>query len=211
MDPVANACPTCGTVRGKYDRFCTGCGRDLGAPGAALGPMIRGPQAGVSRPGSAGPSTLSAPRPGPATPRYAATRALGAPVAPDLRSYAQINPSTYRADGGQRFWRTVAIANRVVALVWVGFFGLGVVLALTKGGGPDTSAGAYLFAFVFAGLLPAAVLWWTADGLEAGSPLLRLAAYVELAILVVVTLGLILVPLILIYVFAGDRPSAAGT
>ena len=211
MDPASNACPTCGTVRGKYDRFCTGCGRDLGAPGDALGPMIRGPQAGVSRPGSAGPSTLSAPRPGPATPRYAATRALGAPVAADTRTFAQINPSTYRAQGGGRVWRTIAVANRILAIAWVGFFALGTVLVLTGGDVQDTSVGGYVFGFVVAGLLPAALLWWTADGLEAGSPLIRLAAIVEVAILVVVTLGLILVPLVLIYVFVGDEASVANS
>ena len=60
-------------------------------------------------------------------------------------------------------------------------------------------------------LLPAALLWWTADGLETGSPLLRLAAIVEVAILVVVTLGLILIPLVLIYVFVGDEASVANS
>lgn len=211
MDAASNACPTCGTVRGKYDRFCTGCGRDLGAPGAALGPMIKGPQAGMQRPGSAGPSTLSAPRPGPAAPRYAATRALGAPVAPDTRSFAQINPSTYRAEGGgQRFWRTIAIANRLLAVVWLAFFGLGTLLAVDRGGLVTNSVGAYVFGFVLVAVLPAILMWVAAGRLEAGSPLLRLAAYVELAVLVVVTLGVILVPLILIYIFAGGRPEAAS-
>ena len=223
MDASASSCPTCGTPRGHYDRFCTGCGEDLGAPGALLGTLIKGaPLPGTSS-GAArarapiGPGVTTVTRPGvrtpPAGPRYAPTHVLGAPVASNASSFALTSPSTYRAEqAGERLWRTIAITNRLIAVFWLAFFVLGTAVAIGHRSGTAPSGEAYLMTLVIAGLLPAAIAWLAAPGIEFGSPsILRPLALIEMLILIPLTLGLILVPIIVIFVFAGGRPAIAGT
>ena len=74
------------------------------------------------------------------------------------------------------------------------------------------SVAAYALSLVLFGILPAAIAWLAAGGIESGSPsILRPLALVEMLILIPATFGLLLVPIVLIYVLAGGRPAIAGS
>ena len=226
METATSSCPTCGTPRGHYDRFCTGCGEDLGAPGASIGMLLKGAPLPATSSGAArarppaGPGVAMSPRPGvaavPTTPRYGPARPAGGWVSPNGRTAGQAGPAASRyGEPGRRIWRTIAIANRLLAVFWLVLTGIGTLAAISVAGtGASGDAGISdpVLGFVIAGVLPAAIAWLAAPGIESGMPpILRLFAIVEVAGLVVFTLGLILVPLLVIYLFAGTRPATAGT
>jgi hypothetical protein len=215
MDEPTSACPNCGTPRGPYDRFCTGCAADLGAPGAPIGLI-----------GTLGEMNVA----GPSSRQTARAQAAPAPrsvvgwVVPGSRSrpFTTGTPVPAIARGGQlsgiggnqaaatspaayRLWRTLGLANRIIAVMWIAILLASLASYLGRRGDPSTLVGFVVVMIVFA--IPALFLWRSAPALMRGDPpWLRSVVFIELMIIVVFTFGLALVPLALIFIFAGDEP-----
>ena len=217
MDAPTSACPNCGTPRGPYDRFCTGCAADLGAPGSPIGVVGT---LGVMN--VAGPSSGQARGQGAPAPRTAAGW-----VVPGVRSRpVPPGPASWVAPGGQpggsgaypatavsqaaadRLWRTLGIANRLAAIVWLAFVVAGLASFLEVRTNTEAVVPALLVIVLFA--IPSLALWMSAPRLMTGDPpWLRTIVVLEWAVIVVFTFGLALVPLLVIFVLAGDGGETA--
>ena len=213
MDAPTSACPNCGTPRGPYDRFCTGCAADLGAPGSPIGVVgtlgvmnVAGPSSGQARaPGhTRAPTAPSFQRvgsgwvvPGVRTPSYAP-----ASTGP-LRQVG--TPSAIGATGGaSRLWRTLGIVNRMLAVGWLAILVLTAISYLRTRHDPGDVIAFLLGLALLA--IPSWLLWRSAAGILAGQPTwLRTIALLEIMALILVTFGLALVPLIAIFVLAGEE------
>ena len=95
--------------------------------------------------------------------------------------------------------------NRLIAVIWL------VILLAALGSyladRPDQSRLVAFFAVMVVFAVPSLLLWATAPGLLRGEPTwLRSVVLIEMLAIVFFTFGLALVPLALIFVFAGDEP-----
>jgi hypothetical protein len=209
VDAPTTACPNCGTPRGPYDRFCTGCAADLGAPGAPIGNIgtlgsmsVAGPSSRQARASAAPVSRTMA---GWVVPGVRSRPYSAAPTGP-LRQVG--TPSAARAasssPGADRLWRTLGIANRAIAVAWLVIV-LAALASTLRRPDPTTLVATVIVLALFA--LPSLVLWNSAPGLMRGDPVwLRSIVLIEMMVVVIATLGLALVPLLLIFVVAGDEP-----
>ncbi len=213
--PVS-ACPNCGTPRGPYDRFCTGCAADLGAPGSPIGIVgtlgvmnVAGPSSRQDRPQGSAPAV---PRSlvGWVVPGSRSRPLAQAPAAP-ISAASQLGamgryPATPAISGGAyRLWRTLGIMNRLIAVIWLVILlaALGSYLASR----PDAPRLVTFIAVMVVVAVPSLLLWATAPGLVRGEPAwLRSVVLIEMLTVVFFTFGLAIVPLVLIFVFAGDEP-----
>jgi hypothetical protein len=216
-DAPTSACPNCGTPRGPYDRFCTGCAADLGAPGAPIGVVgtlgvmnVAGPSSRQDRPQAAAPvarSLVGWVVPGSRSRPFAQSSAAPISAASQLGAMGRYPTAPALNSGAFRLWRTLGIMNRLLAVIWLVF--LLLTLASYLGRRPDTGTGT-LLAFVavmavFA--IPSLLLWVSTPGLTRGEPAwLRSVVLIELLVVVLVTFGIALVPLVLIFVLAGNEP-----
>jgi hypothetical protein len=205
MDEPTTACPNCGTPRGPYDRFCTGCAADLGAPGAPIGLIGTLGEMNV-----AGPSSRQArAQPAPAQRSVAGwvvpgSRSRPISVGTPIRAIAQGGQlsgiggyqSPASSSGAYRLWRTLGLANRIIALMWVAIVLGSLASYIVRRPDPTSLVGFAAVIAVFA--LPSLFLWMSAPRLLRGEPnWLRI---------VVFTFGLALVPLAVIFIFAADQP-----
>jgi hypothetical protein len=114
--------------------------------------------------------------------------------------------SAASAPGAYRLWRTLAIAGRLSAVIWLlVMFG---VLAFILDAQPtqDAFVGWLTILGLFF-LLPAALLWYTAGRVVRGEPSwVRSIALIEMVVIVIATAGLAVVPLVLIFWVTGDEP-----
>jgi hypothetical protein len=132
----------------------------------------------------------------------------GAPIAAIARG-GQLSGIGYQsaasASGASRLWRTIGLANRIIALIW-----LAIVLASLAsylGRRPDPSSLVAVVVVILVFAIPAWFLWRSAPALLSGEPSwLRSVVLIELLVIVVFTFGLALVPLALIFIFAGNEP-----
>jgi hypothetical protein len=215
MDEPTSACPNCGTPRGPYDRFCTGCAADLGAPGSPIGLVGTLGEMNV-----AGPSSRQTARAQPAPMQRSVvgwvvpgsrTRPLTVgTLVPAMARGGQLSGigdyrSAASSTGASRLWRTLGLANRIIAVIW-----LAIVLAsLTSylGHRPDPSSLLAVVAVLIVFAIPALFLWRSAPALLRGEPSwLRSVVLIELIVIVLFTFGLALVPLAVIFIFAGNEP-----
>jgi hypothetical protein len=216
-DVPTSACPNCGTPRGPYDRFCTGCAADLGAPGSPIGIVgtlgvmnVAGPSSRQDRPqGSAPPvqrSLVGWVVPGSRSRPFAQSPAAPISAASQLGAMGRYPAAPAVSSGANRFWRTVSIGGRLFAVLWL-LIMLGLV-ALFLETRPDRNAMfGWLGIMAVYFVLPSVILWVTSARVMEGEPTwVRSVALIELSLVVVLTLGLALVPLVLIFVFAGDEP-----
>jgi hypothetical protein len=213
MDEPTTVCPNCGTPRGPYDRFCTGCAADLGAPGAPIGLIGTLGEMNV-----AGPSSRQGSRSQPAE----VQRSVAGWVVPGSRSRpmstsapapamglgGQLSgiggyPSATSSPGAYRLWRTLGLANRIVAVTWFAIILATFAAYIGSRPAPGTVVGFAAVIAVFA--LPSLILWLTAPRLMRGEPSwIRSLVLVEILVLVILTFGLALVPLLLIFFLVAD-------
>jgi hypothetical protein len=217
MDAPTSACPNCGTPRGPYDRFCTGCAADLGAPGTPIGNIgtlgemnVAGPSSRQARPAAAPAQRSVAGWVVPGTrSRLFASGAPG-PASPVAQGGQLSGIGGYPAPGAAsaaayRLWRTLGIANRVIGLIWLVIILAALGSYLADRPDPTRVVGFLAVMAVFA--LPSLLLWISAPMLIRGEPVwLRSVVLIELAFVVVFTFGLALVPLAFIFIAAGDEP-----
>ena len=217
MDAPTSSCPTCGTPRGPYDRFCTGCADDLGAPGAPIGTVgrfgvmnVAGPSSRQARAGTVAPRAAIGGRLGRARGRGSRpfAQAPSAPLAPGSQLSAM---GSYPATGATssaayRLWRTLGIANRAIAVAWLVIVLAALASTLRRPDPDDACRDRDVVLALFALSHP----WFcgtAAPGLMRGDPVwLRSIVLIEMMVVVIATLGLALVPLLLIFVVAGDEP-----
>ncbi|MEA2632306.1 MAG: hypothetical protein QOE66_2525 [Chloroflexota bacterium] len=215
MDEPTSACPNCGTPRGPYDRFCTGCAADLGAPGAPIGLIgtlgemnVAGPSSRQTARAQAAPAPRSVVGwvvPGSRSRPFT----TGTPV-PAIARGGQLSglggyQSRSTATGATRLWRTLGLANRIIAVMWIAILLAALASYLARRPDPSLVVGFVAVNLVFA--IPALVLWRSAGGIVRGDPpWIRSVVFIELMIIVIFTFGLALVPLLLIFLFAGDEP-----
>ena len=212
--PVS-ACPNCGTPRGPYDRFCTGCAADLGAPGSPIGIVgtlgvmnVAGPSSRQDRPQAGAPATRSLVGwvvPGSRSRPFAQSPSAPISEASQLGAMGRYPAAPAISGGAYRLWRTLGIMNRLIAVTWL------VILLAALGSymadRPDTSRLVGFVAVMVVFAVPSLLLWATAPGLLRGEPpWLRSVVLIEMLTVVFFTLGLALVPLALIFVLAGDEP-----
>jgi hypothetical protein len=217
MDAPTSTCPNCGTPRGPYDRFCTGCAADLGAPGSPIGVVgtlgvmnVAGPSSGQARaPGSprapAAPSFQRVgsgwPVPGVRAPSYAP--ASTGPLR-QVGTASATTGTTGATGGASRLWRTLAILNRMLAVGWLTILVLAAFSYLRSRPAPTDLVSLLLGLALFA--IPSWLLWRSARGILTGQPTwLRTIALLEVLVLVPATFGLALVPLIAIFVLVGEE------
>jgi hypothetical protein len=214
MDEPTSACPNCGTPRGPYDRFCTGCAADLGAPGSPIGLVgtlgemnVAGPSSRQAARTQAAPMQRSVV--GWVVPGSRSRPLAGTPV-PAMARGGQLSgiggyQSASGSPGASRLWRTLGLANRIIAVMW-----LAIVLASLAsylGRRPDPSSLVAVVAVLVVFAIPALFLWRSGPALVRGEPSwLRSVVLIELTIIVLFTFGLALVPLALIFIFAGNEP-----
>jgi hypothetical protein len=212
----ASLCPNCGTPRGPYDRFCTGCAADLGAPGSPIGIVgtlgvmnVAGPSSRQDRPQGAAPpvqrSLVGWVVPGSRSRPFAQSASAPISAASQLGAMGRYPAAPAVSGGAYRLWRTLGIMNRLIALIWLVILlaALGSYLAVRAD--PSRLVGFIAVMVVFA--VPSLLLWATAPGLMRGEPpWLRSVVLIEMLTVVFFTLGLALVPLALIFVLAGDEP-----
>ena len=214
MDEPTSACPNCGTPRGPYDRFCTGCAADLGAPGSPIGLVGTLGEMNVAGPSSrqARAQPASAPRSvvGWVVPGSRSRPLAGGTPIPAIARGGQLSgiggyQSASGSPGAFRLWRTLGLANRIIAVIW-----LAIVLASLAsylGRRPDPSSLVAVVAVLFVFAIPALFLWRSAPALLRGEPSwLRSVVFIELMVIVLFTFGLALVPLAVIFIFAGNDP-----
>jgi hypothetical protein len=217
MDEPTSACPNCGTPRGPYDRFCTGCAADLGAPGAPIGLIgtlgemnVAGPSSrqGRAQPAAAQRSVVGWVVPG----SRSRPLSVGTPV-PAMARGGQLSgiggyPSAVSSAGASRLWRTLGIANRTIAVLWLVFLLATLASYLgSRSGGVRTDASALVgfVAVILLFALPSVFLWMSAPRLMRGEPSwLRSVVLLEYMVIVVFSFGLALVPLLFIYLASGD-------
>jgi hypothetical protein len=219
MDAPTSACPNCGTPRGPYDRFCTGCAADLGAPGSPIGVVgtlgvmnVAGPSSGQARaPGQGRATTAPAFQrvasgwvaPGARSPSVARSPSYAAASTGPLRQVGTPSATTGATGGAIRLWRTLGIVNRLLAVGWLGILVLAAASYLRSRPDPSEVIPFFLVLLVFA--IPSWLLWRSAPRLLSGEPAwLRTIVLLEVFLVIVFSLGLALVPIIAIFVLAGD-------
>jgi prepilin-type N-terminal cleavage/methylation domain-containing protein len=106
-----------------------------------------------------------------------------------------------------RLWRTLGIANRLIALGWLVIVVLAFASYLELR--PTTASLIEMLVVLAVFAIPSLLLWVSADRIESAEPAwLRSVVLIELAFVVVFTLGLALVPLLVIFLLAGDGAEA---
>jgi hypothetical protein len=214
-DTPTSACPNCGTPRGPYDRFCTGCAADLGAPGAPIGIVgtlgvmnVAGPSSRQDRPPTAAPAARSLVGwvvPGSRSRPFAQSPAAPLTRASQLGAMGTYPGAPTTSAGAYRLWRTLGIMNRLLAVIWLVF--LLAALASYLGRRPEPGALLAFVAVMAVFAIPSLLLWVSPAGLMRGEPAwLRTVVLIVLMVVVLGTFGIALVPLALIFVFAGDEP-----
>ena len=109
------------------------------------------------------------------------------------------------SSGAYRLWRTLGIMNRLIAVIWLVI--LLAALGSYLGSRPEPSRLVTFIAVMAVFAVPSLLLWATAPGLLRGEPAwLRSVVLIEMLAVVFFTLGLALVPLVLIFVVSGDEP-----
>ena len=217
--PVS-ACPNCGTPRGPYDRFCTGCAADLGAPGSPIGIVgtlgvmnVAGPSSRQDRPQtSAAPvarSLVGWVVPGSRSRPFAQSPSAPISAASQLGAMGRYPAAPATSNGANRFWRTISTGGRLLAILWL-LIMLGVVaVALIPAGyrPPSSAIPGWLVVLTLYFVLPSLLLWVTSSRVMQGEPpWVRSVVLVEILVAIIFTFGLALVPLALIFVLAGDEP-----
>jgi len=215
-DAPTSACPNCGTPRGPYDRFCTGCAADLGAPGSPIGIVgtlgvmnVAGPSSRQDRPqGSAPPvarSLVGWVVPGSRSRPFAQSPSAPISAASQLGAMGRYPAAPAISGGAFRLWRTLGLMNRLIAVIWLVILLAALGSYLADRPDPSRLVGFVAVMVVFA--VPSLLLWNTAPALVRGEPpWLRSVVLIEMLTVVFFTLGLALVPLALIFVLAGDEP-----
>lgn len=212
--PVS-ACPNCGTPRGPYDRFCTGCAADLGAPGSPIGIVgtlgvmnVAGPSSRQDRPQTAAPvarSLVGWVVPGSRSRPFAQSSSAPISAASQLGAMGRYPAAPAVSGGAYRLWRTLGLMNRLIAVIWLVLLlaALGSYLAAR----PDPPRLVAFVAVMVVFAVPSLLLWATAPALLRGEPTwLRSVVLIEMLAVVFFTFGLAVVPLSLIFVLAGDEP-----
>jgi hypothetical protein len=121
-----------------------------------------------------------------------------------LRQVGTPSATTGATGGAARLWRTLGIVNRMLALGWLAILVLAAVSYLRTRHDPGDVISFLLVLALFA--IPSWLLWRSAAGILSGQPTwLRSIALLELVPLIVFSFGLALVPLILIFVLAGEE------
>ena len=178
MDEPTSACPNCGTPRGPYDRFCTGCAADLGAPGAPIGLIgtlgemnVAGPSSRQTARAQAAPAPRSVV--GLGRPRFPLAPHPPRRTRPGDRARRPAErprrlPGPRRPRRRAWLWRTLGLANRIIAVMWDRDPARIAGLVPRRRPDPSSLVGFVAVMFVFA--IPALFLWRSAPGLMRGDP-----------------------------------------
>jgi hypothetical protein len=168
---------------------------------------VAGPSSRQARAGTAAPVQRSVAGwvvPGTRSRPFA--QAPSAPLAPgsQLSAMGSYPATGVTSSAAYRLWRTLGIANRAIAVAWLVIV-LAALASTLRRPDPTTLVATVIVLALFG--LPSLALWNSAPGLMRGDPVwLRSIVLIEMMVVVIATLGLALVPLLLIFVVAGDEP-----